>query len=67
MLFLSTGQIAEQIREDRDRVTYAIRKVGIQPIGRAGIVRLFPESAIAAVKSFLDARRDSNQPQPFET
>ena len=63
MLFLSTGQIAEEIGEDRDRVSYAIRKAHIQPVGRAGLVRLFPQSAVATVKNFLDAKRHQDQPQ----
>ena len=64
MLVLTTGQIAEQIGEDRDRVSYAIRKAGVQPIGRAGLVRLFPQTALNAVKVFLDAKRsDQTQPQ----
>ena len=63
MIFLSTGQIAAEIGEDRDRVSYAIRKAGVQPVGRAGMVRLFPQSAVAIIKSFLDAKRTSSQPQ----
>lgn len=61
MLFLSTGQIAQEIGEDRDAVSYAIRKIGLKPIGRAGLVRLFPESAISAVSDFLAAKRGSTQ------
>ena len=56
MLVLTTGQIATELGEDRDRVSYAIRKAGVQPIGRAGLVRLFPQSAIDAVKGFLGAK-----------
>ncbi len=62
MLLLSSGQIAAEIGEDRDRVSYAIRKAGVKPVGRAGLVRLFPESAIAAIRAFLDAKR-TVQPQ----
>jgi hypothetical protein len=61
MLVLSTGQIAAEIGQDRDRVAYAIRKAGVQPVGRAGMVRLFPESAIAAVKGFLATGRYARQ------
>lgn len=57
MLVLTTGQIAEQVNEDRDRVSYAIRKAGIKPIGRAGLVRLFPQSAVSAVREFIELRR----------
>ncbi len=64
MLVLSTGQIAEQVGADRDRVSYAIRKAGVKPIGRAGMVRLFSESAVAAVKDFLDTKRNPGQSQP---
>jgi len=57
MVVLSTGQIAEQVNEDRDRVSYAIRKTGVKPIGRAGIVRLFPQSAVSTVREFLKSRQ----------
>jgi hypothetical protein len=62
MLLLSTGQIAEQIGEDRDRVSYAIRKAGIKPVGRAGLVRLFPQSAVSAVEEFLKSRQAKENP-----
>ena len=45
MLLLSTGQIAQEIGHDRDRVTYTIRKAGIKPVGRVGLVGLFLQSA----------------------
>jgi len=66
MIVLTTGQIAEQLGEDRDRVSYAIRKAGVQPIGRAGPVRLFPQGAVATIKNFLSAKHrvDQQQPQP---
>ncbi len=64
MLVLSTGQIAEEIGEDRDRVSYAIRKAGVKPIGRAGLVRLFPQSAVATVKDFLQEKRDQKEHVP---
>jgi hypothetical protein len=67
MLVLSTGQIAEQINEDRDRVSYAIRKTGVKPIGRAGIVRLFPESAVGAVREFLKPSQGQETPHATET
>lgn len=57
MLLLSTGQIAKEIGQDRDRVSYAIRKTGVKPIGRAGLVRLFPQSAVSTVREFLQTRR----------
>jgi len=64
MTVFTTGQIAEVTGEDRDRVSYAIRKAGVEPVGRAGIVRLFPPSAIEIVRTFLNAKRKRNEPQP---
>jgi len=55
--FWTTGTIAVETNAGRDEVNYAIRKAGIKPIGRAGIVRLFPASAVPAVRQFLEARR----------
>ncbi|MBN1509079.1 MAG: hypothetical protein JW955_19695 [Sedimentisphaerales bacterium] len=62
MVVLSTGQIAEEIGQDRDRVSYAIRKAGIKPIGRAGLVRLFPQSAVGKVQEFLKSRQAKENP-----
>jgi hypothetical protein len=62
MLVLSTGQIAKRVGEDRDAVSYAIRKAGIQPVGRAGLVRLFPQSAVDTVRTFLAGKRKSSYP-----
>lgn len=66
MLVLTTGQIAQQVNEDRDRVSYAIRKMGVKPIGRAGIVRLFPQSAVITVKEFLQTRSGKENPNARE-
>lgn len=63
MLLLSSGQIAEQIGEDRDRVSYAIRKAGVEPIGRTGLVRLFPESVVGTVREFLKSRQGRENPR----
>jgi hypothetical protein len=63
MLVFSTGQIAAEIGEDRDAVSYAIRKAGVQPVGRAGLVRLFPQSAVDTVRAFLATKRTNNQPR----
>ena len=65
MLVLTTGQIAEQIGTDRDRVAYAIRKARVEPVGRAGMVRLFPQSAVGVVRDFLAANRTRKQSEPL--
>jgi hypothetical protein len=61
MLILSTGQIAAEIGADRDADAYAIRKAGIEPVGRAGLVRLFPQSAVDTVRTFLAGKRKPAQ------
>ncbi len=57
MNFLTTGDIARQLDVDRDVVVYAIRKNKIEPVGRAGLVRLFSASALISVEKFLDAKK----------
>jgi len=57
MNLLTTGDIAQKLNVDRDAVSYALRKGKILPIGRAGIVRLFPGTAVVAVKGFLDSKK----------
>ena len=56
VMLLTSGQIAEQVNEDRDRVSYALRKARVQPIGRAGMVRLFGPEAVEKVRAFFDSR-----------
>jgi hypothetical protein len=69
VLPLSTGQITEAIRKEtggdvnRDMVNYAILKAGIKPVGRAGLVRLFPQSAVDTVRAFLATKRRPSQSQ----
>lgn len=60
MEFLTTGEIARRLNLDRDTVSYALRKMKIKPKGRAGQVRVFPESALRIVKEFIKkSRKDS--------
>jgi len=56
MDFLTTGDIAKELGADRDAVAYALRKTKTEPVGRAGIVRLFSGAALAKVQSFLDSK-----------
>lgn len=56
MIFLTTGKIAQELKVDRDRVSYALRKLAIRPVGTAGPARIFPEGALLAVKTFLDTK-----------
>ncbi len=67
MKLLTTGGIAQKLNVDRDRVSYALRKLALQPASIAGQTRVFPESSLAAVKAFLDVKaqpkRTSNDPR----
>jgi len=57
MNLVTTGDIAQRLKVDRDAVSYALRKGRIQPVGKAGLVRLFPETALLAVQDFLNSKR----------
>lgn len=56
MALLTTGAIAEKLNVDRDKVSYAVRKLAIKPLGLAGQVRVFPENAPSEVKKFLNRK-----------
>ena len=58
MTLLTSGTIAEQLNVDRDKVSYAVRKLSIKPVGVAGQVRVFPENASSEVKKFLDKKKE---------
>ena len=62
MDLMTSGDIARQVNADRDAVSYAIRKLGAEPVGRAGLVRLFPAGTAEAVKGYLDRKR-SKEPE----
>jgi hypothetical protein len=55
MDLMTTGEMARRSGQDRDRVSYALRKMGIAPVGRAGLVRLYSEIAMEEVRTFLEA------------
>ena len=57
MDLLTSGDIARQVNADRDAVSYAIRKLGAEPDGRAGNVRLFAGSTAEEVQAYLTQRK----------
>jgi len=57
MNLLTTGNIANKLGVDRDAVNYALRRANVAPVGRAGIVRLFSEDSVEAVRKFLKQKR----------
>ncbi len=50
---LTASQIADQLGEPPQRVTYIIRKYRLKPVQRIGIIRLFDEEQIKAIKQGL--------------
>lgn len=61
MDFVTVGDISKRLDADRDAVSYAIRKMKIEPVGRAGIVRLFPGTTLANVKKFINSGRQKRK------
>ncbi len=49
----TASQIADQLGEPPQRVTYIIRKYRLKPASRVGIIRLFSEEQIKAIKQGL--------------
>ena len=54
---VTSGDIARQENTDRDSVCYALRRIGAEPVGRAGIVRLFDASVTETVRNYLRNRK----------
>ncbi len=50
---LTASQIADQLGEPPQRVTYIIRKYRLKPVQRIGIIRLFDEEQIKVIKQGL--------------
>lgn len=50
---LTVGQIADQLGQPPSRVAYLIAKHRIKPVGRVGIIRLFSEQQIEAIRRSL--------------
>ena len=47
------GVIAAELNTPLSRVLYILRKRGIRPIGRAGILRLYDRAAVEKVRAAL--------------
>jgi len=60
MNLVTVSDIARELKSDRDKVSYAVRKAKIEPVGRAGLVRLFPLDSISIVRNFLKTKRVYN-------
>ena len=50
---LTASQIADQLSEPPQRITYIIRKYRLKSVQRIGIIRLFDEEQVKAIKQGL--------------
>ena len=49
----TVGQISDRLEEPTTRVAYIIGKYRLKPVGRVGIIRLFSEEQIEAIRQGL--------------
>lgn len=49
----TASQIADQLSESPQRVTYIIRKYRLKPVQRIGIIRLFDDQQVEVIKQGL--------------
>jgi len=56
---LSIGDIAQRLGIPNHRVEYIIKTRRIDPVGRVGHMRAFPENAVARIKIELDRIRET--------
>ena len=61
---LTVGEISRQLDEPFHRVVYVIRSRGIQPVARAGVARVFSESAVQFIRGELRRIDEEREGQP---
>jgi len=72
MMFCTTGTIVEQLRGrgladvDRNGVDYALRRLEVEPFGRVGFCRVFPESSVDQVETFIRSRKSRRERVPAQ-
>jgi len=49
----TVGQIADRLQEPPSRITYVISKYRLKPVQRVGIIRLFSEQQVEAIRDGL--------------
>jgi len=52
---LTTGEIADLLRQPPSRITYIISKYRLKPAARVGIIRLFNAKQVQAIRVALAA------------
>jgi DNA-binding transcriptional regulator LsrR (DeoR family) len=62
MGFVTSGSIAERLGVDRDKVAYLLRKANVKPLGRAGLVKVYPEATVDTVAELL-RQSEANHPR----
>jgi hypothetical protein len=51
----TAGVIAQELGAPLSRVLYALTKLNVKPIGRAGVLRLYDRAAVETVRQELNA------------
>ncbi len=59
MYINTTGTIAEELGVKREEVAYAVHRLAIKPLGRAGVARVFSKEATTKVKQFLNRKKQT--------
>ena len=59
MNFLTSGEVIKKVHADRDRVSYALWKMAIAPIGKEAQVKVFRESALPIIQEVLKRKCNS--------
>ena len=59
---LTLGDVARRLKLPANRVDYAIRAYRIEPVARAGILRLFSEDQLERIAAAV--RRCASRPAP---
>lgn len=50
----TVGAIARRAGVEVHRVEYVVNRIGVRPVGRAGIARVFDESAVATIEREIE-------------
>ena len=54
MSVLTCGEIARRLQVPAHRVDWILRTRGVEPIGRAGCIRIYDEGTVAYVKGEIE-------------
>jgi len=60
---LTVGQIADRLDVSVHRIGYVVNSRGIEPIGRAGVLRVFDDAAVQRIASELRRMADREVPR----